>query len=784
MLHRMTYFDQLLTFLLLRDGSIDPIELAAAASNLDPTDDEATHYPTILAESELISAERLDAAVDELRRLLELHDWNESEVSKLVLGAVDAHRLWRFSMHQARLAKSRDEQADPFLDRGLHASGGLGVVWKVRERFTGREVALKQMRPELVTNKDLRRRFIAEGRITARLEHANIVPIYYVSEPSPDESPYYVMRFLKGETLEDAVKTARESLARNVAAWKLATHSLTARFVRACEAVAYAHSKGVLHRDIKPSNIILGDFGDVFLVDWGLAKVDGEADADGIGVSIAELSETQAGQAIGTPLWMAPEQALGAIDQVDRRTDIYGLGATLFTILTGEAPHLRFEREGAEEMLARIASTPARRARAVNRFVSPAEDAICSKAMAHDTADRYQSVEELSSDLRNLLDREPITAYREPWPRRFARRMIAAPIQSITIVSILTTVVICLATGAMALYVERNVFTDLFIVALQDQADDAARSLSANVHRLTEELTFLSTLPEISELLTTPSNAVTIDHANATIEHFLVYQREYAAVALVTFDEDSNPVVRFARQRDEIEAAALSDVAEQAPWVAFIERASSLPDGAVTIAQPFQRFADSGHPARRFLHAAVAVHDRQDRAGVLWVMVDPTKCFADAFGVTFFCERVVVLDSRSDVLFWAFPADATQKVRDVYRIYYQGGSKQLYRPLAFETTSRDKVIEEHAEITAFIEDPLSDANDLLIRGKIAAFVRKLPSPEELQDRITLVILVDKETLLSREEVSWRLLGAAAILLFVVALFSLLIGAAVIRVASR
>src|SRR5207245_2183773 len=162
-------------------------------------------------------------------------------------------------------------------------------------------------------------------------------------------------------------------------------------FVSICQAVGYAHSRGIIHRDLKPDNVILGRFGEVVVLDWGLAKVVDRPDENASLISFGDetqIDATHAGQTLGTPAYMAPEQADGRIDLIDRRTDIYGLGAILFEILTGRPPHYG---SSTADVLRDIINAETPRARAVEPSVPRALEAICAQAMARARAQRYES---------------------------------------------------------------------------------------------------------------------------------------------------------------------------------------------------------------------------------------------------------------------------------------------------------------------------------------------------------------------------------------------------------
>ena len=230
------------------------------------------------------------------------------------------------------------------LDR-VHSDGGLGRIWLARDGRLNREVALKELLPHQVRNPEARTGFLKEAQITGQLEHPNIVPIYELGRHADSGRPFYTMRFLRGNTLRVAIaeyhrqRRDGESVAREF-------RRLLNAFVSVCHAVAYAHFRGVVHRDLKPENVVLGDFGQVVLLDWGLAKLLSEDGVEAKGktgdvvIRAEETMATMAGAVMGTPAYMAPEQASGRGDLIDERTDVYGLGGILFEILTGEAPHV------------------------------------------------------------------------------------------------------------------------------------------------------------------------------------------------------------------------------------------------------------------------------------------------------------------------------------------------------------------------------------------------------------------------------------------------------------
>jgi tetratricopeptide (TPR) repeat protein/tRNA A-37 threonylcarbamoyl transferase component Bud32 len=304
----------------------------------------------------------------------------------------------------------------------LYREGGLGRVYLARDEELGRAVALKEMRPDKVTAADLRTRFMMEAEITGGLEHPGIVPIYSLGTYD-DGRPFYAMRFVEGDSLKEAIESYhREHSPSNPSAVEF--RKLLGRFVDVCEAIEFAHSKGVLHRDIKPGNIIVGRHGETLVIDWGLAKATGQADPRSgerslMPSSASGSAETLPGSALGTPSYMSPEQAKGDLENLGPRSDVYSLGATLYCLLTGQPP-----LTGETSEIVRAAQKgefPA--PRLIDPALDPALEAVCLKAMALRAEDRYSSCEALAADIERWMAGEPVSAWREPISRR-ARRWL------------------------------------------------------------------------------------------------------------------------------------------------------------------------------------------------------------------------------------------------------------------------------------------------------------------------------------------------------------------------
>jgi serine/threonine-protein kinase len=244
-----------------------------------------------------------------------------------------------------------------------------------------------------------------------------------------DGRPFYAMRFIRGESLKEAIDRFRgdEALKKDTGRRSIELRRLLGRFLDVCNAIEYAHSRGVLHRDIKPGNIVVGKHGETLVVDWGLAKATGRAEPGAgertlLPSSASGSAETSPGSALGTPAYMSPEQAEGHLERLGPRSDIYSLGATLYCLLTGKP---RLDGDDMGELIRRVQRGDFPTPRQVAPSIDPALEAVCLKAMALRPEDRYASSRQLANDLERWMADEPVTAYREPFwrqGRRWAKR--------------------------------------------------------------------------------------------------------------------------------------------------------------------------------------------------------------------------------------------------------------------------------------------------------------------------------------------------------------------------
>ena len=287
-----------------------------------------------------------------------------------------------------------DPPPQRFETRGEIGRGGMGRVENAFDRALGRQVAIKHILSDSPV--DLAR-FEREARITARLEHPGIVPVHDAGR-SADGTPYYVMRHVDGRPLDEIV-SARTQLAERLA--------LVPDVLAVCDAVGYAHARGVVHRDIKPSNILVGPFGETLLIDWGLARETAAPDADdGALLGHDDPQLTRAGAVAGTPGFMAPEQARG--ERIDQRADVFSLGATLYHVLAGRPP---YAAPSATEMIHAAAIERAPEWERIPRAVPADLVAIVHKAMASDPAARYPDASAMAADLRRFVTGQLVAAH-------------------------------------------------------------------------------------------------------------------------------------------------------------------------------------------------------------------------------------------------------------------------------------------------------------------------------------------------------------------------------------
>ena len=381
-----------------------------------------------------------------------------------------------------------------------YARGGMGRILLVRDEVLGRDIALKELlsahNPDAATaeaqaqgaEEQIRlHRFLQEACITGQLAHPGIVPVYDIGRRA-DGTLFYTMKFVHGRTLDRAIEDARPLSERL---------GLLRHFLDVCQAVAYAHNRGVVHRDIKPSNIMIGEFGETVLLDWGIARARaaeapacGEAPSENNGAASSappSQSLTRTGQYLGTPQYMAPEQARGDHARITPRTDVYALGAVLYELLTGQR---RFEDDTPAAVLARILSERPAHVRSIAPAVPAELAAICEHAMRPEPADRYADAAELAEEIQRFQTGALVRAHQYSAPERI-RRFLWRHRRSF-------------AAGAAALVVvvAVTVFAFLGILQSRERAERALYLSSINLakasidrHRFDDALAALAEAP-------------------------------------------------------------------------------------------------------------------------------------------------------------------------------------------------------------------------------------------------------------------------------------------------
>jgi serine/threonine protein kinase/WD40 repeat protein len=329
-----------------------------------------------------------------------------------------------------RLA-TRTPQGTRYAIHGEIARGGMGVILRVRDVDLRRDLAMKVMLGEGASSSSsedseadpaLLTRFLEEAQLTGQLDHPGIVPVHELGLDA-DGRVYFTMRLVKGRELKEILEgEADEDWSR--------TRTLGV-FLRICETLAYAHEKGVIHRDLKPANVMVGRFGEVYVMDWGLAKVlDREDDRD---LRVEEPADsvlrtvrrdaisddpdsplmTVAGTVVGTPTYMSPEQASGRLEELGPRSDVYAVGAMLYHLLAGHQPYVKpGERVSPLTVLNAVRHGPPQSIHEIDPTVPPELVAICEKAMARQLEERYASMADLAEDLRRYLENRVVRAHR------------------------------------------------------------------------------------------------------------------------------------------------------------------------------------------------------------------------------------------------------------------------------------------------------------------------------------------------------------------------------------
>ena len=364
----------------------------------------------------LLRADESDAGARPLSHYLALFPGHEVEIAREFLARLDG----------ARAASSTPEDLARYELGRLIGRGGMGEVVLARDVRLDRELAVKILRR---SGRHARRRFLREVHITGGLDHPGVVPVHDLGEDGAGR-PFFAMKHVEGVDLERVIEQVHQQSAQ----W---THARVLEvLIKVCDTMAFAHSRGIVHRDLKPSNIRVGRFGEVYVMDWGLARVMAEsAEPDDEREPAPALSDTASltmdGDVLGTPAYMAPEQAEGRTDGVGKAADVYSVGAMLYHLLTGQRPYAA--SRGPREVL-ELVRTRAPESVAVLAPRAPRElAAICAKAMERDPRQRYEEMGRIALDLRAFLDQRVVSAYdatlverARKWTRRHLSLVVPA----------------------------------------------------------------------------------------------------------------------------------------------------------------------------------------------------------------------------------------------------------------------------------------------------------------------------------------------------------------------
>jgi eukaryotic-like serine/threonine-protein kinase len=412
-----------------------------------------------------------------------------------------------------------------------YGRGGQSRVLLAFDEHLEREIALKELLGDIeehgsrTASQAASARFVREARITGQLEHPNIVPVYELGQHA-DGSVYYTQKLVRGTTFKARLADCRESGARL---------SLLAHFADICHAVAYAHSRGVIHRDLKPENVMLGQFGETVVLDWGLAKARGEKDIRGPAVlrkaTAMRADQTVEGYALGTPSYMSPEQAQGHLEEIDERSDVWSLGAILFEILTGRPP---FQGDTAYSIIGKVIKEAPPKCREVFRSAPPELAAVADKCLTRDRKLRYGNAEEIAKEIEAYQAGGDVRAYRySSWEllRRFVQKH-----RALTAVTGLAVLLLFAA-----------------LLAIRDEAAQAKASLQRARHNLAQAW---------------------LEKAHVAEHDFFWHKAEifYAAARV----QEDGPEARWGSVIEAADAAGVSRIAGPQGWVLS---AAFSPDG-------------------------------------------------------------------------------------------------------------------------------------------------------------------------------------------------------------
>ena len=359
--------------------------------------------------------------------------------------------------------------------------GGMGKIVKVWDQELNRFLAMKLILDGTAGDPERMSRFVQEAQVMGQIDHPGIVPIHDFGVDR-EGRVFFTMRLVKGQDFNEIIDLG----IGEKDGWNMSR--LVGALISSCQAVAFAHSRGIIHRDLKPANIMVGRFGEVYVMDWGLAKVKGRDDvvdlrlredvqssdltiqterrAEAGGSSDSPLV-TMDGSIVGTPSYMAPEQAAGDLESTDQRSDVYSLGAILYVILTGQPPYLPPGAQISPRAIwARLIEDPPKPVHQVNPKAPPELMAVCEKAMAREPGDRYENSLDLAEDLQRFLDGRVVRAYRTGALTELGKWCKRNPV--LTLTSAALVVLVCFSSVIFKLQYDELVSTHGIIAPLND----------------------------------------------------------------------------------------------------------------------------------------------------------------------------------------------------------------------------------------------------------------------------------------------------------------------------
>ena len=323
--------------------------------------------------------------------------------------------------------------------------GGEAILRTCVDENLGRTVVMKTLQPQFQNLETYQKRFLREARVTSQIPHPATIPVYELSRDS-EGNAYFTMKKLRGRDLSDVLDKIAEGDSATMEKFPL--DSLINVLIHCSQCLAFAHNQGVVHRDMKPANIMIGDYGEIMVLDWGLAKVWDMDDNDDVDRLIRSGQQTMSGRLTGrgdvqgTPFYMSPEQAVETGD-VDERTDIYNMGIILFEVLTGES---YMSGKNFKEIKRKLLEDPVRIPTAVasKTKISPELNAICVKALQRTPADRYQKMSDFSEDLRAALLGNPVSVYVEQFLGRILKWRDRKVFSTASLIWMIAGAVVCL----------------------------------------------------------------------------------------------------------------------------------------------------------------------------------------------------------------------------------------------------------------------------------------------------------------------------------------------------